>query len=75
MVRFADRDRHQIFLEPEGLDDPLVYPNGLSTSLPADAQDALFASIPGLEKTKIIRYGYAIEYDYVDPGLCIPLSN
>jgi len=67
VVRFADRDRHQIFLEPEGLDDPLVYPNGLSTSLPTDAQDALFASIPGLEKASIIRYGYAIEYDYVDP--------
>lgn len=67
VVRFADRDRHQIFLEPEGLDDPLVYPNGLSTSLPAEAQDAFFATIPGLERARIVRYGYAIEYDYVDP--------
>lgn len=67
VVRFADRDRHQIFLEPEGLDDPLVYPNGLSTSLPSEAQDAFFATIPGLERVRIVRYGYAIEYDYVDP--------
>lgn len=67
VVRFSDRDRHQIFLEPEGLDDPLVYPNGLSTSLPAEVQDAFFATIPGLEHAKIVRYGYAIEYDYVDP--------
>ena len=72
VVRFADRDRHQIFLEPEGLEDPLVYPNGLSTSLPAEAQDAFFATIPGLEKARIIRYGYAIEYDYVDPRALHP---
>ncbi len=72
VVRFADRDRHQIFLEPEGLDDPLVYPNGLSTSLPMDAQDALFATIPGLEGARIVRYGYAIEYDYVDPRALYP---
>lgn len=67
VVRFADREAHQIFLEPEGLDDPTVYPNGLSTSLPADVQDAIFASIPGLERARILRYGYAIEYDFVDP--------
>jgi tRNA uridine 5-carboxymethylaminomethyl modification enzyme len=67
VVRFADRDSHQIFLEPEGLDDPTVYPNGISTSLPAEAQAALVATIPGLEKARIIRPGYAIEYDYVDP--------
>lgn len=67
VVRFADKDRHQIFLEPEGLDDPTIYPNGISTSLPEEIQDQIIASIPGLEATKIIRYGYAIEYDYVDP--------
>lgn len=67
ITRFADRDSHQIFLEPEGLDDPLVYPNGISTSLPVDVQDAIIASIPGLEKAKIQRYGYAIEYDFIDP--------
>ena len=67
VVRFADRDHHQIFLEPEGLDDHTVYPNGISTSLPEDIQTALIATIPGLEKTKIIRPGYAIEYDFVDP--------
>ncbi|MCA3594112.1 MAG: tRNA uridine-5-carboxymethylaminomethyl(34) synthesis enzyme MnmG [Methylobacterium sp.] len=72
VVRFADRERHQIFLEPEGLVDPLVYPNGLSTSLPAAAQDAFFATIPGLEKSRIMRYGYAIEYDYVDPRALHP---
>jgi len=67
VVRFADRDRHQIFLEPEGLDDHTVYPNGISTSLPEDVQRALIATIPGLEKTVIVRPGYAIEYDFVDP--------
>jgi tRNA uridine 5-carboxymethylaminomethyl modification enzyme len=67
IVRFADRDSHQIFLEPEGLDDATVYPNGLSTSLPADVQEAFLRSMPGLENVRIIRPGYAIEYDYVDP--------
>ena len=67
VVRFADKDRHQIFLEPEGLDDPTIYPNGISTSLPEEIQDQIIASIPGLEQAKIIRHGYAIEYDYVDP--------
>jgi tRNA uridine 5-carboxymethylaminomethyl modification enzyme len=67
IVRFGDRDGHQIFLEPEGLDDDTVYPNGISTSLPEDVQAAMVASIPGLEKARIIRPGYAIEYDYVDP--------
>ena len=65
--RFADKSSHQIFLEPEGLDDPTVYPNGISTSLPRSVQDALVASIPGLERAKIMQYGYAIEYDFVDP--------
>ena len=67
VVRFADRNRHQIFLEPEGLDDPTVYPNGISTSLPEDVQQALLPLIPGLEKVEMFRPGYAIEYDYVDP--------
>ncbi|MFT4078299.1 tRNA uridine-5-carboxymethylaminomethyl(34) synthesis enzyme MnmG [Rhodomicrobium sp.] len=67
VVRFADRESHQIFLEPEGLDDPTVYPNGISTSLPEDVQRAFIATIPGLENVTIIRPGYAIEYDYVDP--------
>jgi tRNA uridine 5-carboxymethylaminomethyl modification enzyme len=67
IVRFADRERHQIFLEPEGLDDPTVYPNGISTSLPAEVQAQFLATIPGLEQARIIRPGYAIEYDFVDP--------
>jgi tRNA uridine 5-carboxymethylaminomethyl modification enzyme len=67
IVRFGERDGHQIFLEPEGLDDDTIYPNGISTSLPEEVQAALVASIPGLERARIIRPGYAIEYDHVDP--------
>lgn len=67
IMRFADKERHQIFLEPEGLDDPTVYPNGISTSLPVDVQDAIIHSIPGLENVKVFQYGYAIEYDFCDP--------
>ena len=65
--RFADKSSHQIFLEPEGLDDPTIYPNGISTSLPRHVQNAMIATIPGLERAKILQYGYAIEYDFVDP--------
>ncbi len=67
VVRFADKDRHQIFLEPEGLDDHTIYPNGMSTSLPTDVQDLFLRSIPGLENVEILEYAYAIEYDFVDP--------
>ncbi|HET7192925.1 MAG TPA: tRNA uridine-5-carboxymethylaminomethyl(34) synthesis enzyme MnmG [Pseudolabrys sp.] len=67
ILRFGERDGHQIFLEPEGLDDTTVYPNGISTSLPEDVQLALVASIPGLERARLVRPGYAIEYDHVDP--------
>lgn len=67
IVRFGERDGHQVFLEPEGLDDDAVYPNGISTSLPAELQDAFIRSIPGLEKVAILQPGYAIEYDHVDP--------
>ncbi|MEZ5787885.1 MAG: tRNA uridine-5-carboxymethylaminomethyl(34) synthesis enzyme MnmG [Xanthobacteraceae bacterium] len=67
IVRFGERDGHQIFLEPEGLDDPIVYPNGISTSLPEEVQRAVVASIPGLERATVTRPGYAIEYDHIDP--------
>lgn len=65
--RFGDRDGHQIFLEPEGLDDHIIYPNGISTSLPADVQDAFIRAIPGLERCAITMHGYAVEYDHIDP--------
>ena len=67
VVRFGDREGHQIFLEPEGLDDPIVYPNGISTSLPEDVQLRVLAAIPGLAHARMVRPGYAIEYDFVDP--------
>ncbi len=76
VTRFADRDAHQIFLEPEGLDDDTVYPNGVSTSLPRATQQAFINAIPGLEEARILRPGYAIEYDYVDPReLCASLET
>ncbi|MGH7093542.1 MAG: FAD-dependent oxidoreductase, partial [Stellaceae bacterium] len=72
VVRFAERERHQIFLEPEGLDDDTIYPNGISTSLPRDVQATLIATIPGLEHAGMRRPGYAIEYDFVDPRELLP---
>ena len=72
VVRFAERERHQIFLEPEGLDDPTVYPNGISTSLSEAVQEQVVASIPGLTKARILRPGYAIEYDHIDPRALTP---
>ena len=76
VVRFADKQRHQIFLEPEGLEEATVYPNGISTSLPADVQRAFLALIPGLERAVMIRPGYAIEYDFLDPrGLAPTLES
>jgi tRNA uridine 5-carboxymethylaminomethyl modification enzyme len=72
IVRFADRASHQIFLEPEGLDDDTVYPNGVSTSLPAEVQQAFLETMPGLERVRILRPGYAIEYDHVDPRELAP---
>jgi len=72
VVRFAERERHQIFLEPEGLDDPTVYPNGISTSLSEAVQEQVVAAIPGLAKARILRPGYAIEYDHIDPRALTP---
>ena len=70
VMRFSDRDRHQVFLEPEGLDDNTVYPNGISTSLPEEVQEKIIKLMPGLENAKILRPGYAIAYDFVDPREC-----
>ena len=72
VLRFGDRDGHQIFLEPEGLDDPLVYPNGISTSLPPHVQEAFIRTVPGLERARIAQPGYAVEYDYIDPRALEP---
>jgi tRNA uridine 5-carboxymethylaminomethyl modification enzyme len=72
VVRFADRSQHQVYLEPEGLDDHTIYPNGVSTSLPADVQIAFLQTMPGLESVRVLRPGYAIEYDYVDPRALTP---
>lgn len=72
VARFPERDRHHVFLEPEGLDNPEIYPNGISTSLPIETQKAMIATIPGLEQAKIVRPGYAIEYDYADPVQLLP---
>lgn len=72
VVRFADRGAHQVFLEPEGLDSDTVYPNGVSTSLPTEVQEAFLKTLPGLERVQITQHGYAIEYDYVDPRELLP---
>ena len=72
VVRFADKTSHQVFLEPEGLDDPTVYPNGISTSVSEDTQDLFLRTMAGLEAVQVLRYGYAIEYDYVDPRELYP---
>ena len=72
VVRFAEKERHQIFVEPEGLEHPWLYMNGISTSLPADVQDAVVRSLPGFEQAKIARYGYAVEYDFVNPEQLLP---
>jgi tRNA uridine 5-carboxymethylaminomethyl modification enzyme len=72
VVRFKERETHQIFLEPEGLDDPTIYPNGISTALPEEVQRAFVRTIPGLSKAKILRLGYAIEYDFIDPRALNP---
>ncbi|MBI3180151.1 MAG: tRNA uridine-5-carboxymethylaminomethyl(34) synthesis enzyme MnmG, partial [Deltaproteobacteria bacterium] len=72
IVKFADKERHQIFLEPEGVDSDRIYPNGLSTSLPRDVQDAFLRSIPGLARVRVLQYGYAVEYDYAPPTQLFP---
>jgi tRNA uridine 5-carboxymethylaminomethyl modification enzyme len=72
VTRFADRARHQVFLEPEGPESPLVYPAGLSTSLPAEVQEAFLRTIPGLEEVEVVKHGYAVEYDYAPPTQLLP---